>query len=103
MHTLHISVCNIWIFLKKTTPCPAVFGGSIYRKMIKVQKKKMGVAVLAAAAMLAAMVTVVAGDVPLTDKADHLESEESMWNLYAYIYERGGRLNMLLVNGDVAG
>ena len=65
-----------------------MFGGSIYRKMIKVQKKKMGVAVLAAAAMLAAMVTVVAGDVPLTDTADHLESEESMWNLYAHIYTR---------------
>ena len=79
-----------------------MFGGSIYRKMIKVQKKKMGVAVLAAAAMLAAMVTVAAaGGVPLTDK--DLESEESMWNLYAYIYERGGRLNVLLVNGDVAG
>jgi len=70
---------------------------------MKVQKKKMGVVVLAAAAMLASMVTMEVGDVPLTDKADRLESEESMWNLYAYIYERGGRLNVLRVNGDVAG
>jgi len=88
MHTLHIWIGNIWIFLKKTTPCPAVFGGSVYRKMMKVQKKKMGVVVLAAAAMLASMVTMEVGDVPLTDKADRLESEESMWNLYAHIYTR---------------
>jgi len=65
-----------------------VFGGSVYRKMMKVQKKKMGVVVLAAAAVLASMVTMEVGDVPLTDKADHLESEESMWNLYAHIYTR---------------